>query len=87
MEFKTISEASRIDNNLNNLDVYQRGAFYLCYTNAIGKDGAFSFEDLEECFFELPLSILGDILSMSIHNEVVQAKITDWMRDVYLKDK
>ncbi len=72
---------------LSGFNPYEKGEFFQCYADAIGHDVAFNYGALEDCYQKLPDNIKSDILTLSLHNEEVQAKLIDWIKNEYLNIK
>jgi len=84
MIHKKISEAERLPPTIEGLDVYEKGAYYGCFVSAIGEEVAFHWNELHKSYLGLPVSIKTDMLTLTIYNKAVQAKITNWIKEVYL---
>ncbi len=85
IKFGTISEGKSFEHDFERLPIDEKEAFVGCYLEGIGKKEDFQ-SNISFWYSKLPVYIKNDILTLTIHNEVVQAKIIDWIRDEYLRN-
>jgi hypothetical protein len=85
MKLEKIHEQESLPQTFEGFHPHEKGAFYHCFVMAIGEDVAFDYKELGKCYLALPDSIKADILLLTLHNEAVQAKITDWIKSNYIE--
>ena len=78
---KIVNEKKRLPKTLEGFEVGDRYIFRQCFADAGGSDYLL---DARICYLNLPPSIKGDILTLSLRDEAVQAKITNWIKEEYL---